>query len=192
MSGLIPQPANDVEQDDEDDDEDEEGVADIAEEGSVERSPFGLYVLLLYCGNRVGAADQTAGVGVDGGGGGRPGLLVGGGGGGGAVVVAEAAGVDPNLCIGGVGLLPCGPSVVGRRGVGGGGLLAGGVAADSMGRGRVGADGGVGLCGYGVGRGGGCGPQLVGGGASGGAGHDGDDERQDGYDVERLRCLHRL
>lgn len=66
-------------------------------------------------------------------------------------MVAEAAGVDPNLCKGGVGLLPCGPSVVGRRGVGGGGLLAGGVAADSMGRGRVGTDGVVGLCGYGVG-----------------------------------------
>lgn len=107
-------------------------------------------------------------------------------------MVAEAAGVDPDLCKGGVGLLPCGPSVVGRRGVGGGGLLAGGVAADRMGRGRVGTDGGVDLCGHGVGRGGGRGSQVVGGGASGGAGHDGDDERQDGYDVERLKCLHIL
>lgn len=49
MSGLFLQPAYDVEQDDEDDDEDEEGVADIAEDGPVERSPIGLYVLLLYC-----------------------------------------------------------------------------------------------------------------------------------------------
>ena len=49
MSGLIPQPAYDVEQDDEDDDEDEGGVNDIAEDGPVERSPIGLFVLLLYC-----------------------------------------------------------------------------------------------------------------------------------------------
>ena len=49
MSGLFLQPAYDVEQDDEGDDEDEEGVNGITEDGPVERSPVGLYVLLLYC-----------------------------------------------------------------------------------------------------------------------------------------------
>lgn len=192
MSGSIIQPADDVEQDDEDDDEDEEGVADMAEDGLVERSPIGLYVLLLGDGDRVGVADQTTGVGVDGAGGGRPGLLTGGRGGGGGIVVAESAGIDPNLCKGGVGLLPCGPSVVGPDGVGGGRLLAHGVGGGRLGGGRVGADGGVGLCGHDVGGGGGRGSQVVGCGAPGGAGHDGDDERQDGYDVEWLIGLHIL
>lgn len=49
MSGLFLPPAEDKEQDDEDDDEDEGGVNEITEDGPVERSPIGLYVLLLYC-----------------------------------------------------------------------------------------------------------------------------------------------